>query len=172
MDDITFKDIASWVADHLVAIILVLSVFFEISKIKLNPISWVMKLLLKPMKKDIDDVKSELKTDISNMKKEISAEIDAIKENISSEHKRIDELIASTELSEISRIRWNILEFASSIDNNQKHIRDEYRHIKDEADRYHALTQKYNIKNGLTDESMEKINKKYEENKSSSAVYF
>ena len=84
----------------------------------------------------------------------------------------MDDLISSTELSEISRIRWNILEFANSIDNDQKHIRDEYRHIKDEAKRYHALIEKYDIDNGIIDEEMEKINKRYEENKSSSAVYF
>ena len=172
MDDVTFKDIMSWVADHILSIILILSIFFEISKIKLNPISWLMKLLFKPIKKDMDEMKSELKTDISNMEKKLSAEIDAVRANVNSEHQRVDDLISSTELSEISRIRWNILEFANSIDNDQKHIRDEYRHIKDEAKRYHALIEKYDIDNGIIDEEMEKINKRYEENKSSSAVYF
>lgn len=169
---ITFMDVLTWIWDHILAIILVLSLFFEISKIKLNPISWVMKLLFRPMKKDMDDMKTELKTDISNMEARLSSEIDAVKEEVNSEHKRIDDLISSTELSEISRIRWNIIEFSNSIENGQKHVRDEYRHIKDESKRYHDLIKKYNLDNGIIEEEMEKINKHYEDNRKSSSVYF
>ena len=172
MDTITFTDVVSWIWDHIIAIILVLSVFFEISKIKINPISWLMKLLFKPIKKDMDDMKTELKSDISNMEKKLSEEIDSVKRDISSEHTRIDDLISSTELAEISRIRWNIIEFSNSIENGQKHIRDEYRHIKDEAKRYHELIKNHDLDNGIIDEEMEKINARYDENKSSSSVYF
>lgn len=172
MDQITFLDVVAWIWDHIIAILLFLSIFFEISKIKINPISWLMKLLFKPVKKDMDEMKRELKEDISNMEKKLSGEIDAVKSEVSSEHKRIDDLICSTELAEISRIRWNIIEFSNSIENGQKHIRDEYRHIKDEADRYHKLTEKYDLKNGIISEEMEKINKKYDENRDSSSVYF
>lgn len=172
MGDITFIDVLSWIGNHIVAIILVLSVFFEISKIKLNPISWLMKLLFKPMKKDIEDLKAELKSDISNMEHKLSDEIDSVRREVNSEHTRIDDLISSNELSEISRIRWSIIEFANSLENNQKHVRDEYRHIKDEAKRYHTLISKYNLENGIIEEEMQKINKRYEENRDSSSVYF
>lgn len=172
MPEITFMDILQWLWDHILAIIVVLSLFFEISKIKLNPISWLMKLLFRPMKKDMDEMKTELKTDISNMEKKLSAEIDSVKEEVNSEHNRIDDLISSTELSEISRIRWNIIEFSNSIENGQKHIRDEYRHIKDESKRYHELIKKYKLDNGIIEEEMEKINKRYDENRDSSSVYF
>ena len=172
MDQITFMDILSWIWDHIVLIILVLSVFFEISKIKINPISWITKLLFRPIRKDIDDVKQELKSDISNMEQKLSEEMDSIKAEVSSEHKRIDDLISSTELSEISRIRWNIIEFSNSIENGQKHARDEYRHIKDDAKRYHVLVEKYDLDNGIIDEEMDKINKRYDDNKTSSSVYF
>lgn len=172
MDTITFTDVLQWLGNHIVAIVVVLSLFFEISKIKLNPISWLMKILFRPIKKDMDDMKLELKTDISNMEKKLSSEIDSVKEEVNSEHKRIDDLISSTELSEISRIRWNIIEFANTIENGQKHVRDEYRHIKDDSKRYHELVKKYNLDNGIVEEEMEKINKHYEANKSSTSVYF
>ena len=172
MDQITFMDILTWLWDHIVIIILVLSVFFEISKIKINPISWIIKFVFRPIRKDMDDMKKELKDDISNMEQKLSEEIDSVKSEVSSEHKRIDDLISSTELSEISRIRWNIIEFSNSIENGQKHIRDEYRHIKDDAKRYHTLVEKYGLDNGIIDEEMEKINKKYDENKHTSSVYF
>ncbi len=169
---ITVIDVLKWIGNNIMALIVILSIFFEISKIKINPISWLMKLLFKPMKKDMDDMKSELKADISDMEHRLSDEIDSVKQEVNSEHKRIDDLISSTELAEISRIRWNIIEFANSIENGQKHIRDEYRHIKDESKRYHELIKKYNLENGIIDEEMEKINNKYEDNKNSSAVYF
>ena len=172
MPTITLLDVVSWIWDHIVAIILVLSVFFEISKIKLNPISWLMKLLFKPVKKDMDEMKAELKKDISDMEKKLSSEIDAVKSEVNSEHQRIDDLIHSTELAEISRIRWNIIEFSNSIENGQKHIRDEYRHIQDEGERYHKLIEKYDLKNGIIKEEMEKIKKRYDENRDSSSVYF
>lgn len=173
MDDpITALDVLSWMGNHIITIILILSVFFEISRIKLNPISWLMKILFKPIKKDMDDMKAELKSDISNMEQKLSSEIDAVRQEVNSEHVRIDDLISSTELSDISRMRWTIIEFSNSLENGQKHIRDEYRHIKDEAKRYHELIQKYNLDNGIIDEEMEKINKRYEENKGSSSVYF
>jgi hypothetical protein len=172
MDQLTLMDVLSWLWDHIVIIILVLSVFFEISKIKINPISWFTKLLFRPIRKDIDDMKAELKSDISNVEKKLSEEIDSVRQEVSSEHQRIDDLISSTELSEISRIRWNIIEFSNSIENGQKHIRDEYRHIKDDAKRYHDLVEKYNIDDGIIDEEMEKINKRYDENKHSNSVYF
>ena len=172
MDQLTMMDVLSWLWDHIVIIILVLSVFFEISKIKINPISWITKLLFKPIRKDIDDMKAELKADISSVEKKLSEEIDSVRQEVSSEHQRIDDLISSTELSEISRIRWNIREFSNSIENGQKHIRDEYRHIKDDAKRYHDLVEKYNIDDGIIDEEMEKINKRYDENKHSNSVYF
>lgn len=172
LTSLTISDVGQWIWDHILAIILVLSIFFEISKIKINPISWVMKLLFKPVKKDMDDMKTELKSDIASMEKKLSEEIDSVKTEVTSAHNRIDELTNSTELSEISRIRWSIIEFSNSIENNQKHIRDEYRHIKDEADRYHALIEKHNIKNGFITEEMEKINSHYEKNKSSTSVFF
>ena len=172
MPDITFMDILSWIWDHIVIIILVLSVFFEISKIKINPISWLTKLVFRPIRKDMADMKKELKDEITNMENKLSKEIDSVKSEVSSEHQRIDDLISSTELSEISRIRWNIIEFSNSIENGQKHIRDEYRHIKDDAKRYHTLVEKYDLDNGIIDEEMEKINKRYDENKNSTSVYF
>ena len=54
----------------------------------------------------------------------------------------------------------------------QKHTRDEYRHIKDDNRRYHALISKYQMENGVIDEEMEKINSHYDANKDSTSVYF
>lgn len=199
--DTTFMDVLQWIANHIFQIIVFIGVFVEITPIKFNPISWFLNLLFKPIKSDMDDMKKEinssidtikedLQTDISNVKTDlkseiatvksdmkdeignVKAEIDGVKQEQVNQSNTINELIKSNEMSEIARIRWNILEFANSIDNGQLHIRDEYRHIKDNAIRYHALISKHDITNGIIDEEMDKINKHYEANKNGTSVYF
>ena len=172
MDQITAMDVLKWIWDHIVAIVLILSIFFEISKIKINPISSLMKWLFKPLRKDIDEMKVEINKNIDSVRDEFKMEIESLKTQQQSDANRIDSLIETNEMSEISRLRWEIIQFSNSIENNQKHIRDEYRHIKDDYKRYHSLIEKYNLDNGIIDEEMEKINKRYEANRTSSAVYF
>ena len=172
MDQLTAMDVLKWIWSHIVAIVAVLSVFFEISKIKLNPISTLMKWLFKPLRKDMDDMKIEINKNIDSVRDEFKIEIESLKIQQRSDSTRIDSLIETNEMSEISRLRWEIIQFSNSLENNQKHIRDEYRHIKDDYKRYHMLIEKYNLDNGIIDEEMEKINARYDANKSSSAVYF
>ena len=172
MDQLTAMDVLKWIWSHIVAIVFVLSVFFEISKIKLNPISTVMKWLFKPLRKDMDDMKIEINKNIDSVRDEFKVEIESLKTQQRSDSSRIDSLIETNEMSEISRLRWEIIQFSNSLENNQKHIRDEYRHIKDDYKRYHMLIEKYNLDNGIIDEEMEKINARYDANKLSSAVYF
>ena len=172
MDEITTMNVLKFLGQHIVAIVLVLSIFFEISKIKINPISSLMKWLFKPLRKDMDDMKKEINKNIDSVRDEFKLEIESLRTQQQSDSTRIDSLIETNEMSEISRLRWEIIQFSNSIENNQKHIRDEYRHIKDDYKRYHMLIEKYNLDNGIIDEEMEKINKRYEDNRSSSAVYF
>ena len=172
MDQITAMDVLKFLGQHIVAIVLVLSVFFEISKIKLNPISSLMKWLFKPLRKDMDDMKTEINNNIDSVRDEFKTEIESLKSQQQSDANRIDSLIETNEMSEISRLRWEIIQFSNSLENNQKHIRDEYRHIKDDYKRYHTLIEKYNLNNGIIDEEMDKINARYDANASSSALYF
>ena len=117
-------------------------------------------------------MKEELNNKIESVEKNLKEEIEQVKAEQHKENSRIDDLIRSNEMAEISRIRWEIIEFANSIENGQLHIRDEYRHIKDDNRRYHHLIEKYDLQNGVFDEEMEKIEKHYEENKDTSSVYF
>lgn len=171
-DPITFSDVLGLLKEYFIQIIVVIGLFVEITPIKINPISWLLKLLFKPIHDDMKSMKDELNKKIDGIKQDLTKEIDQIRIEQKQENNRIDELIKSNEMAEISRIRWEIIEFSNSIDNGQLHIRDEYRHIKDNNRRYHALIQKYELDNGVVDEEMEKINKHYEENKDTTSVYF
>ena len=170
-DTITIVDVLQWCWNHILEIIVILSIFVEITPVKINPISWLAGILFKPLRKDMNDMKVELSGNIDAVKKELKDEIDKIKEKQQEEEKSINELITSNEMSEISRIRWEIIEFSNSIENKQLHIRDEYRHIIDDRRRYNALIAKYKLTNGIVDEEYEKIIKHYEDNKNNPEMF-
>ena len=172
MGDISFVDVISWIWDHAIQILVVFSLFFEISKIKLNPITALMNRILRPSKKEIEDTKKELNDSIDSLQEEIKLEIESIKLEQANAKSTINQLIESNEMAEVSRIRWEIIEFSNSISNDIKHTKDEYRHIKDEFKRYHTLIEKYELDNGIIDEEMTKINERYEKNKNGTSIYF
>lgn len=161
-----------WSSKHIIEIIVFLSIFLEVSKVKISPISWLIKLFNKPITKQIEGLREEFKENIKELKEDISSQIDSLKEEQEKQKESVDELVYTTEMSEISRIRWEIIEFSNSIDNGQLHVRDEYRHIKDEYKKYEALIAKHNLENGITTEEIEKIKKHYDENKGTTSVYF
>ena len=169
---INFLDVINWIYNHLIELLVILSIFIEITPIKFNPISWLSKVLFSALRKDMEDMKKELNENIGNVKTDLMGEIDNIKAEQQNEKNSIDQLTITTEMAEISRIRWEIIEFSNSIENGQLHIRDEYRHIVDDNKRYHTLIDKYGLENGYFEEEYEKIFKHYEENKNSISVYF
>lgn len=155
-----------------IIILLICSIFFEIAPIKLNPISWLVGFIFKPIRTDINEMRVELNNNIENVKNELKSDIESIKEEQSQQKESIDDLLRANEMNEVSRIRWEIIEFANSIENKQLHMRDEYRHIIDDNKRYHILIEKYGLDNGIIDEEYEKIYKHYKENKNGNSVYF
>lgn len=165
-------DVIQWIADHFAGLVVLIGLFFEITPIKINPISWLGNLLLKSTRLEMKAMEERLQQNINNVKSELMNEINALKAQQESEDRDVKKLVEVLELNEISRIRWEIIEFSNSINNNQKHTRDEYRHIKDDNRKYHSLIEKYGLENGYTDEEMENINNHYEENKNSTSIYF
>lgn len=172
MDSVTASDVFKFCTSHLVEIIAFVSLFVELTPVKFNPISALLGLINKSVREDIALLKEELTENINSVKSELKDDISNLKDQEQLAEEKINELVKASEMAEISRIRWEIIEFSNSIDNAQLHIRDEYRHIIDENEKYHQLIKKYDLSNGLIDEEMEKINKHYNENKNSTSVYF
>lgn len=172
MENITLMDVFNFCVKHLLELIAFISIFIEITPIKVKPISFLLNLINKSVREDISKLDTSIKSNIDEVKNEFIKDIKEVKERQNLEEQKIMELIKTNEMNEISRIRWEIIEFSNSINNDQKHVRDEYRHIKDENRRYHELIEKYNINNGIIDEEMEKINRHYEQHKESANVYF
>lgn len=161
-----------WAYEHALGILVFVGIFVEITPIKISPITWLLNFLFKPIRTEMTDMKNDLNNNITNVKNELKEEINVIKQQQLEDKNSILELIKSNEMSDISRIRWEIIEFSNSIDNDQLHTRDEYRHIIDDNRRYHALITKYGLENGIIDDEFNKIYTHYENNKGSSSVYF
>lgn len=166
------KDIINWIGDHIVPIMLFLGLFIEIIPIKISPISALVKLIFKPIRKDLDDMKIEINKNIDNVRTELKEEISIIKRDQEKEQESIEQLIYANEMIEVSRIWWEIVEFSSSIKNGQLHSRDEYRHIKDDSRKFKGLNEKYGLTDDLLTDELEIINKHYEKHKNSSSLYF
>ena len=167
-----FYTCLQWIGKHILEFCVILSIFFEITPIKFNPISGLIKLLFKPIQKDMDNLKDDLNKKIDNMNNDIKKEILSIKNEQLDEKRVIGELNKSIDLSEIIRLRWEIREFGTSLDNNQLHKREEYLQIIDDNTRYHELIKKYNLINGYIDDDINKIKDHYENYKNSNNVYF
>lgn len=166
------KAVLLWAGNHVIEIIIFLSIFLEISKVKISPISAITNLIFKPIRKELESMRKDFKKEIDELRSDLTSQIDSLRTDQEESKKAVDEMIQSNEMAEISRIRWEIIEFSNSLKNGQLHVRDEYRHIKDDHKKYEALIAKYNLENGITDEEMENINTHYEANKQSTSVYF
>lgn len=122
--------------DNLISIIAMLGVFFEITPIKINPISSLLRYIGAKLNEDV------------------IAEVASMKEEI----KKIDDKV---DQNEIDRIRWEILDFANTCRNHRKHTREEFLHIIDLNQKYHKIIDEKNIKNGQIDIEYAFIEKLY-----------
>ena len=115
--------VLDWLVHNFVQVLLIFSIFIQITPIKWNPISsfvkWIGKLLTHDMNKKLESVEDSVE--------EIKSDIDA---------------------NEKDRIRWEILEFANSCRNGINHSHDEFRHISDLHDKYVKLLKRTDDQNG------------------------
>lgn len=117
-------------------IVVLVSVFVEITPIKINPISkclgWLGKKINGQVLEKVEDLGKKL---------------DATE-------KKIDE-------NEIDRIRWEILDFANSCRNGRHHTKDEFDHIIQQNDKYHKILEEREMTNGQTELAFDYISAIY-----------
>lgn len=118
------KPIIDWIGNHLWTVVVVVSIFIQITPIKINPWSALFKWIGKTI------------TDNACSK------IDGL-------IKKVDKLENDVKNNEKDRIRWEILNFANSCRNNRKHTRDEFQHIVALNDKYKRLLKETNDTNGV-----------------------
>ena len=118
------QQMVEWIGRHLWQIILALSIFIQITPIKISPWSALFKWIGKALTSDISNKIETLATEVEDLKKQRKED-------------------------EKDRIRWEILDFANSCRNGRKHTRDEFQHIVDIRTKYEKLLKETNDTNGV-----------------------
>jgi hypothetical protein len=118
------QQVVEWIGKNLWTIIIVISIFIQITPIKINPWSALFKWIGK--------------TITGNACSKIDGLID-----------KVEKIEKDVKTNEKDRIRWEILDFANSCRNNRKHTRDEFQHIVALNDKYKRLLKETNDTNGV-----------------------
>ena len=125
-----------WIGRNLWQIILIGSLFIQVSPIKINPWStvfkWIGKIIIGETCGKID----KLIAKIEGLEKEMIQ-------------------------NEKDRIRWEILDFANSCKNGRPHTQDEFEHIIDLNTKYRQLLRRSNDQNGVFELEYEYLKKEY-----------
>ena len=158
---------------NIIPIVLFCSIFIEIVPVKFNPLSAFVEWLFSPVNKRIKELEDKFDDDINNIKSNFNENISQIKE----ENAEIKKLIKQIEINQDKRrfatIRWEVLEFANSIQNGSLHTYHEYQYIHDIVEEYNDLHAKYKeLSNGYLDDAIKDINVHYDEHKNQNIKYF
>lgn len=118
------QQIVEWIGKNLWTIVIIVSIFIQITPIKISPWSALFKWIGK--------------TITGNACNKIDGLID-----------KVEKIEKDVKNNEKDRIRWEILDFANSCRNNRKHTRDEFQHIVALNDKYKRLLKETNDTNGV-----------------------
>lgn len=138
MDTAQIEQILDWLVKNFLQVIVIFSVFIQITPIKWNPITTFAKWLGKIFTKELSDL------------------ITTMQENIDDIRDDIDE-------NEKDRIRWEVLDFANSCRNGRQHTQEEFRHIATLNDKYKILLERTKDKNGVFEAEYKYIDELYQE---------
>jgi len=118
------QQIVEWIGKNLWSIVIIVSIFIQITPIKVNPWSALFKWIGKTITGNA------------------CSKIDGLIE-------KVEKIEKDVKTNEKDRIRWEILDFANSCRNDRKHTRDEFQHIVALNDKYKRLLQETNDTNGV-----------------------
>lgn len=163
-----------------IAILLLLaSIFIDISpKVKFNPWKAIFNRIGKYINNSIKDEISGFKVDvyekIDQLGKDQDRQFKEIRKEQNIQKETLNNLIHDQNYNEMSRLRWEVINFESNMFRGNKYPREQYRHIIDEAEKYLRMANTYlENKEIIIDaedvikmkESLKKIQRHYDEAK-------
>lgn len=148
-----------------IPVIILLSCFFEFTKIPINPLSSLFKWTT-------GKVTNETENKIDNLEKKIDEKFDKIVFTKSKHYQEIidglnamqNQMNEQTKINderEMKRLRARILVFAEDLRNNKKKSKESFHNIFEVHIDYMKLIEKYNMKNGVIDEEYNYILNEY-----------
>lgn len=120
------KMTAGEIAGNATLLLVGLSAFVEITPIKFNPITAILRWLGNRFN-------------------------GPVMEKLAEQDKAMEEIRDVVDDNEIDRIRWEILDFANSCRQGKKHTMGEFVHIIDLNTKYHNILDRRKLKNGQID---------------------
>lgn len=142
---VDLQKVADWLVHNIIQVALIISIFIQVTPIKINPWSklfkWIGGLITAESDKKIN---------------QLIETTDEMQKNIKTLQQNMDE-------NEKDRIRWEILDFANSCRNNQQHTKDEFQHIITLNDKYEKLLALTGDTNGVFEAEYHYIQKIYTE---------
>lgn len=132
----TILDIVKGNQGLIVIGVTILSIFVEISPIKINPLSTLLRWIGDALNKDTREQLSSISVKLGD----VSDRIDKI---------------------EINDMRSTILDFSNSCMNERKHTKEEFEHIIDLHTQYEDTISKKNMRNGRVDLAFKYISELY-----------
>ena len=142
---VDLQKVADWLVHNIIQVALIISIFIQVTPIKINPWSklfkWIGGLITAESDKKIN---------------QLIETTDEMQKNMKTLQQNMDE-------NEKDRIRWEILDFANSCRNNQQHTKDEFQHIITLNDKYEKLLALTGDTNGVFEAEYRYIQKIYTE---------
>lgn len=138
--------------EKITSIIAVLSIFIEISPIKIKPISLILRWVANCVNKEIH---SKL-NDIEKITTENRNTIDVMKKDIDD---RFDNYEREKLLLQAERMRNQIINFAENIRLGRRYSCKQYEHILSQTSKYEKHCEDYNIENHYIESSVAFIKK-------------
>ena len=190
------KPVMQWISANIpwtvLIVIGILSLFVEISKVKIFPLKWLWKLTSWPFRK-IDEQRTEsfknlitnlnitIDNKLTNLAAESNANCAAVKACFVNLEKRLDDLDEQQKLTEerldmlaAARIKNHVFNFARQIRKGEQHSHEDFVNLIKENAEYEALVEKYSCideahkkawENGVYTRDFAFIKKAYDEGK-------
>lgn len=135
--------------------LLILCACVQISPIKINPLSWIGRLI----KKGLNWFGKQLTSELAEEIKETQSDL---KEHLVQADKRFEAEEKARDIVNMKQLRWEILDFGNSV-KTKTYRKEAFDHIFEAHEDYEKLIKKNGVKNGQTDRAMALINQVYKE---------
>lgn len=141
------QELLQWMVDNIAFIVAAFLIFFEITPIKISPLSSLLHWIGKK-------ITSQVMEQLEVIKKAHDEDTKQIKDRLDKQQLQIDE-------QSIARIRHAILGFADELRSGRSASKEKFDHIMSEDKTYEELIVKHGLQNAVYEQSFNFIRQKY-----------
>lgn len=154
-----YMDFQHWLMGLFIILSMVIAIatlIGKISEIIGKPVRWV-----KVRQLDHDSLQ-ETQKELRDLAFRHEEDVKASEQHDKILQDKVDKLYKMFVDKQIDDMRWEILNFASSISANRQFSKDQYEHVLDTYEKYKVIIEKHGLTNGRTNASMNVIRERYQ----------